>query len=76
MAHFHCYMFTAADYHTRYLKLARKLGDQNGEARAYATLACDYRKQNMPEKAIYFLGLQAILAMQVHFLLWTKLEKS
>ncbi|VDN51706.1 unnamed protein product [Dracunculus medinensis] len=34
---------TASEFHTRYLKLARKLGDRVGEARAFATLASDYR---------------------------------
>ncbi|VDM96542.1 unnamed protein product [Thelazia callipaeda] len=58
-------LVSATEYHTRYLKLTRKLRDRGGESRACAALAADFRKQNKAEKALYFFILQGHISIEV-----------
>uniref|UniRef100_A0A158R4R0 TPR_REGION domain-containing protein n=1 Tax=Syphacia muris TaxID=451379 RepID=A0A158R4R0_9BILA len=55
-----------AEYHTRCLRLSRKLQNKPEETKAYASLAEDYRNLGDWKKAAYFYGLGIELAFKTH----------
>lgn len=63
-------VITAAEFHTRHLILARKLGDRCGEARACTALAEDCAALGEARKALYFYVLHAQIAAEVYLFIY------